>query len=225
VQEARKAFYDRLCKEISIPGIIKAERDKAFDDLEKYRSGGIRLYYQPYSPSLKGVKDGILLEAGFDTVTPNTPLDISSWVVSYVNSANSGISYIDNTAKGVLCYHPGFTLVEKLQTIVNKYRKDSESAEKPKNFMRQYYDVYCLLKNQQVLDFIGSDEYLAHKAARFRGADKLIPLSEHPALLLSDKTIRKSFEERYKSTEKLYYREQPSFDAVIEGIQKHLHSL
>jgi len=91
--------------------------------------------------------------------------------------------------------------------------------------MRQYYDVYCLLKNQQVLDFIGSDEYLAHKAARFRGADKLIPLSEHPALLLSDKTIRKSFEERYKSTEKLYYREQPSFDAVIEGIQKHLHSL
>lgn len=225
IQAARKAFYDKLSKEIVIPGIINVERDTTFDDLEKYRSGGIRLYYNSLSPSLRGVKEGILLEVGFDTVTPNMPKDISSWAFDQAISSNSGINYIDNTAKGVLCYHPGYTLVEKLQTIVNKYRKDLESAENSKNFMRQYYDVYCLLRNKAVRDFIGTTEYHNHKSIRFKGADKSIPLSEHPALLLPDDKIRQSFEERYRQTRSLYYRDQPSFSKLLKEIQKHIHLL
>ena len=31
------------------------------------------------------------------------------------------------------------------------------------NFMRQYYDVYCLLSNETVLAFIGSEPYNEHK--------------------------------------------------------------
>jgi hypothetical protein len=225
VREARKEFYDRLAKEIKIPGIINAVRDTEFDDLEKYRSGGIRLYYKSHTPILEGVKEGILLEVGFDTITPNRPVDISSWTLDHARTTSNSLDYIDNSAKGILCYHPGYTLVEKLQTIVNKYRKEIESDDKPKNFMRQYYDVYCLLKNPAVRNFIGSEDYQAHKVARFRGADKNPPLSEHPALLLSDKNIRNSFEARYRSTSKLYYRSQPSFENIIEEIHKHLERL
>ena len=41
VREGRKAFYKLLSKKILIDGIIKVERDTAFDDTDKYRSGGI----------------------------------------------------------------------------------------------------------------------------------------------------------------------------------------
>jgi hypothetical protein len=222
IKEARKAFYDRLAQEINIDGITKVERDLEFDD-DKYRSGGIRLNYTTYTPALIGLKEGILLEAGFDKITPNEPVDISSWVLDYVKSLNDSFEYIDNIAYGVRCYHPGYTLVEKLQTIVNKYRKELENTDKPKNFIRQYYDVYCLLNNQEVLDFIGSPEYLAHVKDRFRGADKNIPLIEHPALLLDDIEIRKSFEQRYKDSSNLYYAVQPDFDVILAGIKKHIH--
>ncbi len=86
VKEARKAFYDKLADEISIDGIVKVERDHEFDDPDKYRSGGIRLYYNTYTAALEGLKEGVLLEAGFDTVTPNQPVDISSWVLDWEDS-------------------------------------------------------------------------------------------------------------------------------------------
>lgn len=44
VIEARRQFYDYLAENISIDGIIRVERDYEFDDLDKYRSGGIRLF-------------------------------------------------------------------------------------------------------------------------------------------------------------------------------------
>lgn len=76
VRESRKKFYDFLADTLSINGITKIERDREFDDI-KYRSGGIRLFYQGHTPISEGIKDGILLEAGFDQVTPNCPVDIS----------------------------------------------------------------------------------------------------------------------------------------------------
>jgi hypothetical protein len=226
VKTARKEFYDVFAKSLSINGINEIVRDHEFDDKEKFRSGGIRLYYESYTPTLEGLKDGILLEAGFDTVTPNSPIDISSWIWEHLISIEAHINYINNTATGVQCYHPGYTLVEKLQTIVRKYRnRDNPGASDDKNFMRQYYDVYCLLGNSDIKAFIGTPEYLAHKAARIKGADNLIPLREHPALLLSDSEIRESFQNRYESTSKLYYNGQPDFKDILAIIQLHLNRL
>jgi hypothetical protein len=45
--------------------------------LPNYRSGGIRLNYRSHTEVVEGVKVGILLEVGFDDVTPNNPLTIS----------------------------------------------------------------------------------------------------------------------------------------------------
>ena len=226
IKEARKKFYDVLANSLSINGIIEIKRDHDFDDTEKYRSGGIRLYYQSHTPTLEGLKDGVLLEAGFDTVTPNKPINISSWIWEHLVLINASSNYVNNTAIGVQCYHPGYTLIEKLQTIVRKYRnKDNPGAYDDKNFMRQYYDVYCLLGNSEIQEFIGSPEYLAHKAARIKGADNLIPLNEHPALLLNELEIRESFNNRYLSTSKLYYNGQPEFEEILARIAVHVHRL
>lgn len=226
VKAARKEFYDVLANSIKINGIIDIKRDHDFDDTDKYRSGGIRLYYGGHAPELEGLKEGILLEAGFDTITPNTPHDISSWIWEHLVSMNLQTQYINNTAPGVLCYNPGYTLVEKLQTIIRKYRNwNSPNDSNNKNFMRQYYDVYCLLGNKDIIAFTQTQEYDAHKSARIKGADKIIPLAKHPAFLLDNGEIRESFKAQYKATSKLYYNGQPDFEDVLERISQYLPQL
>jgi len=54
-------------------------------------------------------------------------------------------SHHRQTAKGVACYHPGYTLVEKLQTVSTKFRPAAGEQGFAHRLMRHYYDVYILL--------------------------------------------------------------------------------
>jgi len=195
--QSRKSFYDWLAKEIQIAGIVSIHRDTNFDDIPQYRSGGIRLNYKSVLQPLDGLKEGILLEVGFDTVTPNTPLTISSWAFEKA-IATKGLIIFDNRAAGTLCYNPGYTLVEKLQTIATKFRQEQQDGKERQNLMRQYYDVYSLLGHPQVKAFIDTPEYKHHKADRFPQADLEIPIHENEAFLLSNPELRSRFKERYK---------------------------
>lgn len=222
--QSRKDFYDWLTDNIQIDGIIAVKRDTAFDDTDKYRSGGIRLFYESKAGNLEGVKEGILLEAGFDTVTPNNKLMISSWAYEKA-SGNPKINILDNRAVDVACYHPGYTFVEKLQTVATKYRQEQETGEKKANLMRQYYDLYCLLEVPEVLEFIGTEAYFDHKKARFPKKDFEIPIAENEAFLLSNPGQRAEFEARYKATAALYYKGQVEFNSLIERITSVLFAL
>lgn len=219
----RKEFYDWLANEIKIPGIISIERDTAFDDLECYRSAGIRLHYKNVVNKVDGVKEGILLEAGFDNVTPNAPLTISSWALDRALEAKVDIE--NNKAVDIICYHPGYTLVEKLQTIATKYRNEQTNGLSGVNFMRQYYDVYCLLGSVEVVAFIGTAEYQLHKERRFPKLDYEIPIHQNEAFLLSSAQIRADFITRYKATEALYYQGQPPFEELLQRIAQHINEL
>tara|TARA_R110000803_G_scaffold105653_3_gene173869 strand:+ start:5274 stop:6212 length:939 start_codon:yes stop_codon:yes gene_type:complete len=220
---ARKAFYDELAQRIEIPGITSVDRDAAFDDTRYYRSAGIRLVYTEVNRIPDGVKDGILLEVGFDQVAPNRAQTIASW--AFDKALTSGLGDLtDNRAQNVLCYEPGYTLVEKLQTISTKFRIQQETRDMPVNFMRHYYDVYCLLQDDTVQEFIGSDAYNTHKAKRFRTADNP-DLTSNEAFVLSDKTTRKLYAEAYRASHALYYREQPEFGAILTRLGEHLSRL
>lgn len=212
---SRKNFYDWLAGQIKIDGIESVTRDTEFDD-EKYRSGGIRLNYKSTTNQIVGLKDGILLELGFDDITPNFPRTISSWAYDF---AKDKVDIIDNRAKDVACYHAGYTLVEKLQAISTKFRKQQEDGTMPKNFMRHYYDVYCLLQDKDVLAFIGTDEYKAHKERRFPKADNQ-NISENEAFVLSNEATFKIYETAYNSTSALYYKEQPDLNIILKVIKK-----
>lgn len=220
--ESRKAFYEQLAQEIVIDGIDEVVRDYTFDD-EKFRSAGIRLKYSSSNPVSVGIKDGVLLEVGFDTVTPNRRIDISSWALDFAKERK--VSVIDNRALAIPCYEPGYTFVEKLQTIATKYRSQQERGGMPKNFMRHYYDVYCLLEDQSVKSFIGTDAYNKHKRSRFPSVDYQIPVAENEAFILSDVSTRKLYQENYLATSALYYRDQPSFEALLERIRSVIGKL
>lgn len=220
--DQRRAFFDGLVPKLVIPGIVEVLRDHAFDN-DRLFSAGIRLIYPELTALPQGVKAGVLLEAGFDQVSPNAPRLISSWAWDRANAA--GVEDLtDNRAVDVRCYDPGYTLVEKLQTISTKYRRQQASGEMPTNFMRHYYDVYSLLADEQVLGFIGTDAYLDHKRARFPAGDEPV-LRNNPAFALADPTTRKRYAEAYDLTRSLYYREQPSLEAILARIDAHLDTM
>ena len=222
--QSRRDFYEWLAKTIKIDGIVSIERDTAFDDEQYYRSGGIRLQYEKVTADASGVKEGILLEVGFDTVTPNRPITISSWAFDKA-SAIAGIEFSDNRAIDIFCYHPGFTFVEKLQTIATKFRQEQDSKSERPNLMRQYYDLFCLLGNEEVKRFIGTEEYNKHKITRFPKIDLDIPIAKNEAYLLSDLALRARFAKRYQDTASLYYKSQPKFEVLLERIHGFLDRL
>ncbi|MEJ0050975.1 MAG: nucleotidyl transferase AbiEii/AbiGii toxin family protein [Methylovirgula sp.] len=193
--DSRRKFYDWLAETILIDGIESVQRDTAFDNAT-LTSGGIRLYYKASARSLQGLKPGILLELGFDDVTPNSKKDISSWLYDY---AAGRTPIIDNRAKGVDCYDPGYTFVEKLQTVSTKFRRQQETKEFPVNFMRHYYDIYRLLQRPEVQAFIGSDAYKAHKERRFRSGDNPV-IAENLAFNLADPATRRLYNEAYTAS-------------------------
>ena len=222
--ESRKKFYDWLAAEIKIDGIVAVNRDTAFDDKDYYRSGGIRLLYESKTTAIEGVKEGILLEAGFDTVTPNTNLTISYWAFDKAAS-NSAIKIADNRAVDITCYHPGYTFVEKLQTIATKFRQEQADGTERPNYMRQYYDVACLLNNNEVQQFLGTEDYQVHKKKRFPKADYEISIAENEAFLLSAPGLKETFKRRYEKTKKLYYKGQPPFEEILDTIHKNIGKL
>lgn len=216
----RKEFYDHLAKEIKIDGIVGVERDIEFDNTHSYMSGGVRLYYDSKTEFIEGLKPGILLEVGFDQVTPNIKLDISSWALDFAKSKVDNIK--DNAAYSVTCYDHRYTFVEKLQTIITKYRQEIEKGVESKNYLRQYYDIYCLLADKQIQEFIGSDEFHDHVDRRFPKKDKAIPIWKQDALFLPDTEIRAKLTKRYIQTSALYYKGQPDFEEVLDRINHYL---
>ncbi len=215
---SRRDFYDWLATQICIPGIVQVERDTGFDD-EKLRSAGIRLWYPLRSARLAGVKDGILLELGFDDTAPNRPVTISSW--AWDTARARGAKVVDNRAVGVPCYAPTHTFVEKLQTISTKYRGLSKTQTFPANFLRHYYDVYCLLDLEEVQAFMKEPAYQERKAQRFRTGDERV-IANNPAFLLEDTDERRRFATEYRKTQALYYQGQPNFEAVLVRIHQHI---
>ena len=79
--QSRRGFFDWLAKNIKIPGIDSVHRDVDFDDA-KMRSAGIRLRYSSFYNPLAKLKEGVLLEVGFDRTAPNKKITISSWALS-----------------------------------------------------------------------------------------------------------------------------------------------
>lgn len=222
-RQSRKNFYDYLAKEIKITGINSVERDTKFDNPPKYFSGGIRLCYKPAFRSDGSAKEGILLEAGFDDITPNHPIDISSWALDF--ALDKKVKVVDNRALQIPCYDPGYTLVEKLQAIATKFRNQKKEQDFPANFMRHYYDVFCLLQSQDVQRFIGTEEYAKHKRNRFPKEDQIAPLGENEAFRLRDLERRALYKKEYERHPGLYYQGQPPFEEILAVIHRNLDRL
>lgn len=221
--ESRRKYFEWLAGAIKIDGLDGVEIDHAYDDPSgRWRNVGIQLKYSSKLDRLKGVKDGVLLEVGFDDVDPNDPMDISSW--AYDKAQAQGISFADNLAYAIRCYRPEYTFVEKLQTVSTKFRNQQKEGKFEKNFLRHYYDIYCLLGDGAVQKFIGTDDYAAHKEKRFRKDDELV-IAKNEAFLFSGPEVRELYKLEYEKTADLYYKGIIPFDSILERIHKDIDRL
>jgi hypothetical protein len=219
--ETRRLYFDWLAEQIATKGIAgfeAVERDTEYDDA-KYRSAGIRLRYPVHTEYLPGIKEGILLEVGFDDTAPNMPCTITSWALDA--ALNSTVKVIDNRALAVPCYSPAYTFVEKLQTVSTKFRQQQDAEIFPKNFLRHYYDLYCLLDHPEVQAFLGTAAYHARKKERFRAGDNL-HIASNEAFLLADSSVRALYDSKYRETASLYYAGQVPFQNILERFAQYL---
>ncbi len=226
-RQSRLKYFDWLTQHLAgtIHGIVDVKRDTVFDDFLKYRSGGIRLFYESHFPTPEGMKEGVLLEVGFDKTAPNQPCDITSWAYEKATATNSE-GFTDNRALCVLCYEPKYTFVEKLQAIVRKFRLYKEgkgSASLPANLIRHYYDVYQLIDRPDVQKFIGTPEYESFKKERFGGDDTKVANSG--AFKLREPADRSLFQKEYNRSVSLYFKNRPSFQEILNRIEKDLKQL
>lgn len=226
--ESREKYFSWILSFLDgkINGLTSVRRDNNFDD-EDSRSCGIRLNYKSYfGAPTGGLKEGVLLEIGFDTTTPNKPINISSWALDKAQNT-SGVDVKDNSAKGVVCYEPKHTFVEKLQAVVKKFKqyKDGKKGKGnlPENFIRHYYDLYQLIDREDVQEFIGTSQYNEFKKERFKSLDTKVSNSE--ALKLSNKEDRDLFEKEYNRSADLYYNGRPTLEEMIQRFAKDLERL
>lgn len=223
---SRKNYFDWIQKQLSgkIHGLSDVIRDTTFDDND-YRSGGIRLNYNSLFQTATGLKDGVLLEVGFDKTAPNLPLNISSWALDAALA--KGVTVQNNSAIGVHCYEPKYTFVEKLQAVIKKFRQykngKANTASLPANFIRHYYDLFQLIQRPDVQSFIGTSTYEDFKKERFKSDDTKI--SNGDALKLTDPEDRKNFEQEYARSEGLYYQGRPTLDQILARFAKDIERL
>jgi hypothetical protein len=85
--------------------------------------------------------------------------------------------------------------------------------------MRHYYDVYSLLKRADVQAFIGTADYTAHKAKRFRTGDNP-NIAQNEAFILSNPETRKLYEKAFLESGSLYFGEKPTLVQILEEIWK-----
>jgi len=222
--EKRRAYFDNLATHISIPGIVSVERDSDFDDLVQMRHAGIRLVYPSVFSMLPTLKTGVLLEIGFGPVDPTVEKDIDSW--AYRLAIESGESIRDNRGIGISCYRPEYTFVEKLQAISTKFRgqQAQESGSFPPNFLRHYYDIYCLLEHSDVQQFIGTQDYIKKKEDHFRNKDNT-HIATNEAFLISDPEVFSQYAHEYSKIQDLFYAPAPTFQEIMARIHTYVDQL
>ncbi len=221
--KSRQAFFDGLARSIKIPGIL-ATRDHDFDDQKSMRNAGIRLIYDTLFEPVIGVKLGVLLEVGFDQTTPHNSINFSSWIHDKMQTYPQ-IDVVDNKAYNVLCYCPEYTFVEKLQTISTKVRLQQETGVFPANFLRHFYDIYKLLEQDIVINFIGTKEYLSHKDKRFRSKDNKDLTKNLAFNLEKDSNLYNLYKKEFEKIVNLFYNKKPTFDEIYGTIIQYKNRL
>lgn len=215
----RFEFYDGLAARISIPD-IKVERVREVDD-QKAQNGGIGLRYSSRFEPMTGLRQAVLLEAGFARTAPNEPRDFTSW--AFEKALQVRLEVYDNRARGVRCFNPEYTFVDKLQTICRRFRQHRDRNhpmfDRPREFLRHYFDLYKLLDVERVRKFIGTPEYEAYKKEKLRGADAAEFASKAAFSLPEEKTYR-LFEEEFAVINTLLLSPGPTFKELVERLRE-----
>ncbi len=179
--------------------------------------------------------NSILLELGQSTgFNPFVDREVTSLLSRALSDRIDTTSFDDLRPFSMQMLHPGRTLIEKLLRV-NTFATMSDNRRKPEYWTRigrQYYDLWALLDQPQVLEFLGDrDEVNAiaknciEESIRF-GGDEPIPtggFARSPAFDPVGKLTPRLRREHELTMIELYYGPVPgpSFDEVLVRVHDH----
>ena len=111
----------------------------------------------------------------------------------------------------------------EMKTISRRYRQHKsrgDERDRPREFLRHYYDLYMLLGMARVTAFIGTSDYDKYKVEKLKGLDAEAFASKKPFTLDEGQTFA-LFEKEYESMSTLLLSKGPSFKELIERLREY----
>ena len=142
--EEREGFFRALGERLRVPGAEVAELTELRDRSSRNAIFAVRYASQASDALPEGVRPFVQLEVGSARVTPAEDRAISSWVHDHLAEELSEMAaeLTDNRPAAVHCVRPEVTLLEKVEAISRRYRRD---PFEPASFVRHYEDVTRIL--------------------------------------------------------------------------------
>jgi hypothetical protein len=218
----RQAFYGALPRAFRIPS-VPVERDMTRED--KYSRGADYLGRYPgvFTTNLPGaMSPSIRFEVGRARVVPFVERPISSFVHDHLVHLGLLGDFTDNRPRAVRCVHPLVTLLEKLDALSRRYRRETMEAD---TFVRHYEDAARIV---QALDRLPRSEIAAMTLLDDMLAQKNIaalPTSTDPSLVLDDQTKRAAVAQAYARISPMFWGARIPLDEACQVLRDWVAAL
>ncbi|MBZ0274168.1 nucleotidyl transferase AbiEii/AbiGii toxin family protein [bacterium] len=167
---ARRGFYEALENVMAVPDASVALMP---DSIDKDARGAVYHVEYPgqFQRDLGDLSPYVMLEVGAARVTPFVRCTISSFVHDELMRLGQLDDFIDNRPVDVRCVHPLVTLIEKLDAVSRRFRREPMD---PASFIRHYEDAASIILNYPDLPPLDEsasaliDDLLREKQIRWR---------------------------------------------------------
>lgn len=218
----RRAFYDALADTITVPG-VRIEQDAS--RIDKQARGADYLGRYPgvllaeLAPTMTPF---VRLEVGHARVLPWIEKSLSSFVHKQLASQGMLEEFDDNRPLGVRCVHPLVTLLEKIDAMARRYKREDMDSD---SFVRHYEDAAQIIRSEEKLPDMGmTAAELAEDMLKQKDIAKL-PFPDEPALLLASPEKRKSIEKAFAEIAPMYWGPRISLAESCETIRTWIDTL
>ncbi len=225
VEDLREESKD-YCKNTILP-IIKKGIDSEvpgvfiydFDD----KTGSIFLNYDPivdYENTY--IKPSVRIEIGVrEAWTPNESISLNSFIGT-VNKENE--NFQDGWSFKVNVIKPERTFWEKVNILQQESNRD-ESKDLPERYSRHYYDIYKMVSTQYkktaIKDIALLQEVIKYTSILYeKNWAKIGEIKPGHFTLSPHSSTLELLKDDYKNMESMIYGEYPSFDEILESVQK-----
>ena len=218
----RRAFYDALPAALAIPA-VSVELDAQRQDKYARAADYIGHYPGAHATGLpSAMSPFVRFEVGRARVVPFALMPLTSFVHDHLARLGMSDDYVDNRPRAVRCVHPVVTLLEKLDALSRRYKRDVVEADA---FVRHYEDTARVIR---ALDRLPPIETSALALAEEMLAEKgiaALPSADDPSLVLDDPEKRASVERAYAKIAPMFWGPRILLDDACATIRAWVGAL
>ena len=158
----------------------------------------------------------VRFEIGRARVVPFVERQLTSYVHDVLAERGLLAEFIDNRPRSIRCVHPVVTLIEKLDALSRRYRRE---PMEPDGFVRHYEDAARIIQALPTLP--PTEQTAAELAAEMRdeGGIAAFPSAAAPSLVLEDDERRSQVEAAHDRIAPMFWGPCVSNDEAYAGIR------